>query len=815
MLIKSNGCAALLPTASVSLRTRPRSGRCGLKHADLSSRISVKSYLIGIHTNPRPQLFCRSIKTRKVNHLFKLKGFFKPFIPIAILAILLLGLQAYGELSLPDYMSKVVSVGLSQGGIENAVPEAIRVTEAEHLFTLMNDETVKLFSDNYILLSRDNFSEGDYGKYLKKYPLAETEPTLILNTKDKAVKDELGSALPKSMIMVYALNNKDSADSFTSGANFDFSMFPEGVDPFVVLANLPAEARAAMIQKADELLVNLPKATATQLGTTFVKQEYAALGADIKSMQNNYIYKSGLNMLGFSGLILFAIIFETLLASRIGAGLGRNIRDAVFKKVVSFSSKEFDSFSTASLITRTTNDVQLIQQMIPMLFRVVIYAPILATGGVFKVLSTDYSMSWIIAAGVGIIIAIVIVMFVVAVPKFKLTQKLIDKMNLVLRETLTGMPVIRAFSNQETEEKRFEDVNTDLTKIGLFIGKVFSFMMPIMMITLNGISLVIIWLGAHNIDAGIMQVGDMMAFLQYSMQIMMSFLMMTMISMMLPRATVAANRIHDVLKSKVSILDPESAKLPEKSKKGVVEFKDVFFKYPGAEENVLHNISFKATPGTTTALIGSTGCGKSTLINLIPRFYDSTEGSITVGGVNVRDMKQHDLRSLIGLVPQKALLFSGSIESNIKYADENMTDELMEKAARISQAEEFINEKSEKFQEPISQGGVNVSGGQRQRLSIARALAKDPEILIFDDSFSALDYKTDRKLREALDKEMKDKTVIIVAQRIGTIKDADNIIVLDEEKIVGTGKHRDLLESCEVYNQIALSQLSKEELMNA
>ncbi len=545
----------------------------------------------------------------------------------------------------------------------------------------------------------------------------------------------------------------------------------------------------------------------------FVQAEYKAMGIDTGKVQTNYLLRTGLKMLGLSLLMMAAAILIGLLASRTAARTGRNLRSRVYNKVVSFSSAEMDKFSTASLITRSTNDIQQVQMVIVMLLRMVLYAPIIGVGGVMKVAATGTGMGWIIGVAVGSIMALVLVLMAVAMPKFKKMQSLVDRVNLVSREILTGIPVIRAFSREAYEEKRFDAANKDLMSTQLFTGRVMNFMMPVMMLIMNGISIMIVWFGGHGIDAGSLQVGEMLAFITYTMQIVMSFLMLTMISIMLPRAGVAAGRIEEILATEVTIHDKENVEDGRmETVRGEIAFEDVCFKYPGAEENALHHLSFTAKPGQTTAIIGSTGCGKSTLLNLIPRFYDVTEGRITLDGTDIRDISQKKLRSVLGYVPQKGVLFSGDIASNIKFGGEDITDEKMQESAQIAQAVEFIESKPEGYHSPISQGGTNVSGGQKQRLSIARAIAKNPKVFLFDDSFSALDYKTDVVLRKALNEKIADATVIIVAQRISTILHADQIIVLDNGSIAGLGRHEELLESCETYREIAKSQLSEKEL---
>ena len=569
-----------------------------------------------------------------------------------------------------------------------------------------------------------------------------------------------------------------------------------------------------MKEKLEEELKKMPESIVTQSAVLFVEQEYEAQGKDMDRIQMGYILFSGLKMLGLAFLCMGAAVMVTFLSARVAAVLGRNLRNNIYRKVISFSGSELNQFSTASLITRSTNDVQQVQMLFTMLFRIVLYAPILGLGGVYKVFQTDASMTWILALAVIVIILFVALLFRIAMPKFTKLQFLIDELNLVSREILTGVPVIRAFSREKQEEQRFEDANAKLTRTNLFVNRCMTFMMPVMMLLMNGVTVLIVWNGAHAVDDGSMQVGNMMAFMQYAMQIIMAFLMITMMSIMIPRASVAAKRINEVMDTKISICDRENTQDIQQDKKGQVVFDHVGFAYPGADEETLHDISFTANPGETVAFIGSTGSGKSTLVNLIPRFFDVTKGQILVDGTDVKDLKLHDLRSRIGYVPQKAVLFSGTIDSNIRYGREEATKEEVEKAAKIAQAWEFIQEKEDGVQEAIAQGGINVSGGQKQRLSIARAVAKNPEIYIFDDSFSALDYKTDVVLRRALKQETKNATTLIVAQRISTILHADKILVLDEGRVVGQGTHQELLKSCEVYRQIAMSQLSEEELAN-
>ena len=628
------------------------------------------------------------------------------------------------------------------------------------------------------------------------------------NKTDKDTKEELSRILAKPMLMLYSLT-QEGAQSETMQSQIQI---PEGVDVMQMLSSMTQEQRDQLLAEPYERLDAMPESIVTQSSIAFVRQEYEAQGIDMESFQMQYLVRSGAVMLGYAVVIMAAAVSVTFLSCRVASSLSRDLRKQVFEKVVSFSSAEFNQFSTASLITRSTNDIQQVQLLMTMLFRIVLYAPIMGIGGIIKVLKTNAGMTWVIALAVILIMGVVLVLFSVAMPRFKILQKLVDRLNLVTREIIQGVPVIRAFSTQKREEERFEEANKRLMKTNLFVNRCMTFMMPAMMFIMNGITVLIVWRGTYGIDAGNMQVGDLMAFIQYTMMIIMAFLMLTMISIMLPRASVSAARISEILDTEPVLKEVENSKKEEPEKRGVVEFRHVSFAYPGADENTLTDIDFTAKPGQTTAIIGSTGCGKSTLVNLIPRFYDVTQGEILVNGVNVKDWTLHDLHDRLGYVPQKGVLFSGTIRSNILYGLENGTQEEMEKAAKIAQAYDFISEKPQQFDSPIAQGGTNVSGGQKQRLSIARAIAKKPEIYIFDDSFSALDYKTDVILRSALKKETSEATTIIVAQRISTILHADQIIVLDEGKIAGIGTHEELLKNCETYYQIASSQLSKEEL---
>lgn len=734
-----------------------------------------------------------------------------------IVIVALLCVQAAADLALPDYTSKIVNIGIQQGGIDTAIPEAISKDEMDNLLMFTNDDSKIL--DCYKLVSKDTVSNDEYNNYLKEYPALENEEVYVLNKLNKDEKNNLEEMLKKPLVQVYLMQNDQMQEKIKESL---FANVPEpqkeamkDMELMDILKTMPEENLEKITSNINEQIDNMQGTIVDQAAISSVKEEYKKLNMDIDKIQNKYIVFAGLQMLGIAFISMASAITIMLLSARVAAKLGNTLRDKVFKKVLSFSTKEFNEFSTASLITRSTNDIQQIQMLITMLFRVVVYAPIIGIGGFIRVLTnSDTSMAWIIGLAILCIIGIVGTLFLLTMPKFKKLQDLVDKLNLVSREILTGLPVIRAFNTEKKEEKRFDGANKNLMKASIFVNRSMSMMMPLLMFIMNSITLLIVWVGGHNVDSGIMQVGDMMAFIQYTMQIVMSFLMISMISIMLPRAAVSAKRINEVIDTTPSIKDKDKTKDFDDNKKGLVEFKDVSFKYPDADSEILEDISFTAEPGKTTAIIGSTGSGKSTVVNLIPRFYDVTGGELLIDGVNIKDVSQRDLRSKIGFVPQKGMLFTGTIRSNIKYGNPSMSDEDMIKAATIAQATEFIESKPKKYDEEISQGGTNVSGGQRQRLSIARAIATDPEIFVFDDSFSALDLKTDSKLRAALKEKTENKTVIIIAQRISTILDADKIIVLEEGKIAGIGKHEELMKNCEIYKQIALSQLSKEELEN-
>ena len=720
--------------------------------------------------------------------MIKLMKYLKKSAGYVALIIALLFLQAYCDLSLPDYTSKIVNIGIQQKGIEDGVPQKIRKTSMDALELFMSQEDISELETAY----------------------TEDGELYVLKDIDKDTRSSLNEILGKPMLILEGL----TVENETSGEMLAQMGIPEGADPVEAIAQMPEDARAQMTESMGEKFRDMPDSMITQAAVSYVQAEYEALGEDVDGLQMKYIGKAGLKMILMALLIMAASISVVFLSAKVAASLGHDIRGDIYRKVIGFSSNEYNKFSTASLITRSTNDVQQVQMTMAMMFRIVLYAPIIGIGGVLRVLETDSSMTWILGVGVVLILVIIGLLFSIAMPRFTKLQTLIDRLNLVTREILTGIPVIRAFSREKHEEDRFEDANKVLTKTNLFVNRCMTFMMPSMMLIMNGISVLIVYNGSYAVDAGNMQVGDMMAFIQYAMQIIMAFLMITAMSIMLPRANVAAMRIVEILETENSLKEPEAPVHPSQEIKGTVEFDHVSFAYPDAGENVLTDIIFKLEKGQTLAVIGSTGSGKSSLINLIPRFYDVTQGCVKVDGVDVRSMSQKELRDRLGYGPQKGVLFSGTIDSNIRYGKTDISEEQVKKAAMVAQAQDFIEEKPHGYESPVAQGGTNVSGGQKQRLSIARAVAKDPEIFIFDDSFSALDFKTDKALRKALKEHTKNATTIIVAQRISTILNADQILVLDDGKMAGLGTHRELMENCEVYRQIAMSQLSEEELAN-
>lgn len=736
----------------------------------------------------------------------KLFQFLKPYAPRVLLILCVLVVQAYCDLSLPTYTSNIVNVGIQQSGIDEEIPENISEEEMNRLLLFVSEDDRQDIQDAYEKSSESFDYDGE-----------------VLTLKDSVKSDnEKLDALTEEMKLPMMLtagfeNGSDTTKQMEGQLKEQMSQVPgiEKMSVFDIFGMMDDTQRAAIVDKITEQMDKMPDSILDQAAISYVKSTYEQIGLDTGHMSTVYILKTGAKMLGLAALGMAASILACLMASRVGAKVGRGLRRDTFRKVIGFSNAEFDKFSTASLITRSTNDIQQIQLLTVMILRMVLYAPIMAIGGILKVSKTNVDMFWIIGLAVLLIVMVVAVLFIVVMPKFKIVQNMVDKLNLVSREILTGLPVIRAFHTEKHEEERFDKANKDLTKLNLFVNRAMTFMMPTMMLVMNGITVLIVWVGGHSINDGAMQVGDMMAFIQYAMQIIMSFLMICMISVMLPRAAVSAERVDEVLKSETKIHDPKEPKILPKNGKGEVAFEHVSFHYPGAEEDVLHDITFTAKPGETTAFIGSTGCGKSTLVNLIPRFYDVTEGKITIDGQDVRDLTQHELREKLGYVPQKGVLFSGNIASNIMFGNPAGSEQEMTEAAQIAQAVEFIDTKPERYKSPISQGGANVSGGQKQRLSIARAIAKHPDIYIFDDSFSALDYKTDTVLRSALKEKTTDSVVLIVAQRISTILHAEQIIVLDDGKIVGKGTHEELLKTCDAYYQIAASQLSESELKEA
>lgn len=758
----------------------------------------------------------------------KLLKHFKPAIIPIIFVVILLVIQAYCDLSLPTYMSNIVNVGIQQSGIETVTPDKAPKSEMDKIELFMDKNDKDFVNSQYksekyknkdILVLKENISDKNSDKLADKL----TKPMLITYMLEKGEKGELSSDSVSGKI-----DNKDFQKIMENGVK---EMTPENQMKFMEINKksqagetvdmfeiLPLFSENTMSQITDVMndklkaFDKLGEDTITQVVTPYTESLMKSAGVDTDQVRMNYLFKAGALMLGYAGIIFVCMIAVSLLSSIIGARFSKDIRSHAYNQIINFSASESNKFSNASLITRCTNDIQQIQMVLVMMLRMIIYAPILGIGALLKVTNMSSGMVWVIALAVGVILVLVASLMVVAMPKFTALQKLVDKVNLVSREILTGLPVIRAFSREDHENERFDDANKTLTKTNLFVNRVMAIMMPAMMFIMNGTTVLIVWVGANETNAGNMQVGDIMAYIQYTMQIIMSFLMICMASIMIPRAFVSARRLGEIYDTDITIHNPENPKEFEEKQKGVVEFKDVTFAYPGAEEPVLKDISFTAKPGETTAIIGSTGSGKSTLINLIPRFYDTTKGSVTVDGQDIKDVKLTDLRDKIGYVPQKGMLFSGTIKSNIAFANEDLPMEKIEKAAEIAHATEFINEKPNKYDTHISQGGTNVSGGQRQRLSIARAIANEPEVLIFDDSFSALDFKTDIAVRKALSENIKNSTILIVAQRISTVLNAEQILVLDNGKIVGKGTHKELLKNCQVYRDIAESQLSKEEL---
>ena len=758
----------------------------------------------------------------------KLAKYLKSSAGLVVAIVALLFLQAYSDLTLPEYTSKIVNEGIQQKGIEDGVPDRMRAETYDTLMTFLDEDGQSVLEDSYELdgdvyelkssikgekreALADSLLDGEMVvtalQQMESAQSADSSTADVQSTEDGQNATEGASAQSET-----TQDAAEDASAQSAMAQAGTMQLPAGVSAVDAVKALPEAMRSQIVEQIKEKFADMPEMMTEQSAILFVQNEYEALGEDLDSFQISYLVKVGVQMVLLALLAMLASVLVTFFSARVAAVVAHDLRGDVYRKVIGFNSHEFNQFSTASLITRSTNDIQQVQMLLAMGFRLVLYSPILGIGGVLKVVKTDVSMSWIIALAVILIMIVIGVLFKVAMPRFTKLQTLIDRLNLVTREQLTGIMVSRAFSAEKHEEERFEKANQDLTKTNLFVNRCMTFMMPIMMVIMNGISVLIVYKGAYAIDGGTMQVGDLMAFIQYAMQIIMSFLMIAMMSIIIPRANVAAKRIYEVLSTEPTIHDPQQPKLPANGEKGIVEFDHVSFAYPEADEKVLEDISFRAEKGQTVAIIGSTGSGKSTLINLIPRFYDVTSGAVRVDGVDVRELAKQELCDRIGYVPQKSILFSGTIDSNLRYGCVNASEEEIKKAAEIAQASEFIEEKDEKYNTPIAQGGTNVSGGQKQRLSIARAIAKKPEILIFDDSFSALDYKTDVALRRALKESTAETTTIIVAQRISTILHADQIIVLDEGRVAGIGTHKELLKNCEVYRQIATSQLSEEEL---
>ncbi|GAP63015.1 ATP-binding cassette, subfamily B, bacterial [Ardenticatena maritima] len=744
----------------------------------------------------------------------RLLRYFRPFVWSIVAAIVLLFIQANADLALPDYMSRIVNVGLQQGGIERALPEAMRATTWQHLALFMPQESQNTVLAHYTRLEP---TSPDAAAYVERYPALAEEAIYILNPVDDATRDELEALLSRPLLMVAGLqmlaeNPEQAAALFPSSGGFDLSKLPPGTDIFALVARMPEDQRLALLDAIDTRFETLGgERGIVQAATRAVRAEYEALGMDVGAIQNRYIIRVGGLMLLVAAISAIATIVVGLLAARVAAGLARDLRHYLYERVMRFSGAEFNQFSTASLITRATNDITQIQTAVAILIRLVFYAPLIGIGGIIRALDKSPSMWWTIALAVLLLLGLIGTVFAIAIPKFKLMQELIDRLNLVARENLVGMMVVRAFNREAFEEERFDRANRDLTQTTLFINRVFVVVFPAMMLLLNGSMILILWVGAHQVAQASMQVGDMMAFMQYAMQIVFAFMMLSMVFILFPRADVSANRVADVLETPITILDPPNPKPFPEPFEPSIEFDHVSFRYPGAEEDVLHEISFRIEPGQTVGIMGTTGSGKSTVVNLIPRFFDVTDGAIRVSGVDIREVSLRELRDKIGYVPQKSNLFKGTIESNLRFADENADEETLIKALRIAQAD-FVFELPNGLQTEVAQGGVNFSGGQRQRLTIARALVKRAPIYIFDDSFSALDYKTDARLRAALLRELSDSTVIIVSQRVATVKNADQILVFDAGRLIGRGTHEELMQTCDVYREIAESQLKQEAL---
>ena len=745
--------------------------------------------------------------------MLKLFPYIKKYYLMILGSILLLFLQANVDLTLPDYLSRIVNIGIQQGGVETTIPNALRESTYEDIQLFLTPDEVAIVANVYRLIEPDDYA---YMETIAKYPNVEGESIYVRNLLDQEQLDTLSPIISRALVTVnfmqQATSNPEAAAELADRLGFDLSQLPADKDLFTVLRNMPAQQRTQMVTAIQEQFETLGESMINQMGIAAVKAEYEALGVDTSSIQTNYILQTGGVMLILSLISAAATISVGFLSARVAAGVARDLRDSVFMRVTNFAKAEIEKFSTASLITRSTNDITQIQMVTMMIIRMVFFAPIMGIGGIIRALDKAPSMWWIIAGMVVILLGVVLVAFSVTLPKFKIIQTLIDNLNRVIRENLSGMMVVRAFNRQEFEEKRFDKANRDLTANMLFVSRVLVVVMPIMMFLMSSVSILVVWVGSHQVALARIQVGDMMAFIQYTMQIFFAFMMMAFMFIMLPRASASAERIVEILETEPSIIDKPELKHFQKPFRGVIEFKNVSFHYPDAEKDILHDISFTACPGETTAFIGTTGSGKSTIVNLIPRFFDVTDGAVLIDGLDIRDVSQHELRSKIGYVPQRSNLFSGTIETNLRLGNEEVSPDDMQTAIDIAQATDFVKDRENGLDSDISQGGTNISGGQRQRLAIARALAKQASIYIFDDSFSALDYKTDAALRKSLRQHVADSVVFIVSQRVATIKNADKIIVLDEGRIVGKGTHQELMEINEIYRDIALSQLSQEEL---
>ncbi len=743
--------------------------------------------------------------------MLRLLKYIKPYIHFVIASIILLFITANADLALPDYLSRIVNVGIQRNGIDSPLPQAIRAQQFEKMMLIFTPEEQAHIGSAYQKLETTTDPT-----LIKQYPALADEPLFILEDLDSETKAELEPLLSRGMITLFLVEqskeNPDAIAGLVDNLSFDPAMIPEGMDFFTMLSVAPAAQAEALTAKISEQFASIPETMTDQLAANAVKAEYQKIGIDLAKIQTNFILQVGGSMILLSLLAGALRIIVGLLAAIAASGVARDIRKDIFTKVESFSSQEFNNFSTASLITRATNDVTQVQMVTGMMIRMAFFAPIVAIGGVIRAIDKSPSMWWNIALAVGLLFTLIAITFSITTPKFKIVQKLIDRLNLVTRENLSGMMVIRAFNKQSFEEARFDTANRDLADLGLFVNRVMVSINPLITLVMNGLGILIIWIGAHQIAQSTLQVGDMMAFLQYSMQIMWAFMMLSMMFMFLPRAAVSGDRIAEVLETENKILDPQDPKIFPQPFAGKIEFKDVSFRYPDAEEDVLEDISFTALPGETTAIIGSTGSGKSTVINLVPRFFDVSKGAVLVDDIDVRDVPQSELRDKIGYIPQRGMLFTGTVESNLRFADEHAADETLLESLDIAQASNFVFANPEGINTEISQGGSNVSGGQKQRLSIARALVKQPPIFIFDDSFSALDFKTDAALRKALKEKTGHSTVLMVTQRVATAIGAEQIIVIDNGKIVGKGTHQELMKTSKTYQEIATSQLSEEEL---